>query len=529
MSMRVATGDEKSERKVSSPSRERHALGVLCGLAAGAWLGGAEAPIKVVTGSMSPFAVSLCMVAGVFVARWTFPTLLRGTGSIFGDLRAQPHLMVWAVLAGALWAVANTLTVFAIRDVGLGVAFPLWNANCLIGLLWGVVLFRELRGASLGNRLKVGGGAVGIVASAMVLGLSLMPDHGGASATGHALAGIVAALGASLLWGTMYVPYRKAYLSGMNPLSFVTVFTVGELGTMTVLAVTLGGGGHALGRELASNRGSLFWLFVGGFCWVIGDIFQQYATKFIGIGRGIPLSNTNQLWGLGWGALVFGELAGVSRAHVWQVVGGSVAMALSALAISTAAAGEGEERETEAAMLRESRHYGLEREVGGAGDDTRDHPGARDAQGGRVHAGRDGLIVILAVGIFLTLGWFAARPGVLFHGGWALGLSAVSVAMSMGVGWRLWSQTGFSESSGAGKRLPGETKETRVSKARHGAPRLSFAMDRDEDTGEAQGTEIRAVRSGFRAMAGSILRDVQFWIPASVLGLGILMLGLIRG
>ena len=96
-----------------------HGLGVACGLAAGVWLGGAEAPTKLVTIGISPFAVSLAMVLGVFVARWTLPTLLKGTDYVFRDLFAKPHLMVWAVLAGALWAVANTLTVFAIRDVGL--------------------------------------------------------------------------------------------------------------------------------------------------------------------------------------------------------------------------------------------------------------------------------------------------------------------------------------------------------------------------------------------------------------------------
>jgi len=53
----------------------------------------------------------------------------------------------------------------------------------------------------------------------------------------------------------------------------------------------------------------LFWLLLGGFCWVIGDLFQQYATKYVGISRAIPLSNTNQLWGFAWGVLVFGELS----------------------------------------------------------------------------------------------------------------------------------------------------------------------------------------------------------------------------
>ena len=36
----------------------------------------------------------------------------------------------------------------------------------------------------------------------------------------------------------MYIPYRKAYLTGMNPLSFITFFTVGELITMLILAIS---------------------------------------------------------------------------------------------------------------------------------------------------------------------------------------------------------------------------------------------------------------------------------------------------
>src|SRR5450755_4414032 len=219
-----------------------HGLGVVCGLTAGVWLGAAEAPTKLVNAGFSPFAISLCMVAGVFTARWTFPTLLKGTSYVFADLAEKKHLIVWALLAGALWAVANTLTVFAIRDVGLAVAFPMWNANSLIGLLWGRILFRELEGASGKNIAKVVAGAIAIVIAAVMLGFSTI--HGGSMGQ-HALRGIAAALGASLMWGTMYVPYRKAYLSGMNPLSFVTAFTVGELGTVLALAVTLGGGSHA--------------------------------------------------------------------------------------------------------------------------------------------------------------------------------------------------------------------------------------------------------------------------------------------
>jgi len=215
-----------------------HGLGVVCALTAGVWLGAAEAPTKLVNSGLSPYAISLCMVAGVFTARWTVPTLLKGTRYVFADLRRNKHLILNAILAGMLWAVANTLTVFAIRDVGLTIAFPLWNTNSLVGILWGRLLFGELKGASARNVAKVVVGALAIVAAAVMLGFSTIHGNSGAHG-GRALSGVLAAAGASLLWGTMYIPYRKAYISGMNPLSFVTVFTIGELGTCFALVLAL--------------------------------------------------------------------------------------------------------------------------------------------------------------------------------------------------------------------------------------------------------------------------------------------------
>jgi hypothetical protein len=109
--------------------RRLQALGVLSGVTAGAWLGAAEAPTKLVTLGIPPVAISFVMVLGVFLARWSLPALIRGSAGVRADLARAPHLVVWALLGGGLWAVANTLTVYAIRDVGLAIAFPLWNAR----------------------------------------------------------------------------------------------------------------------------------------------------------------------------------------------------------------------------------------------------------------------------------------------------------------------------------------------------------------------------------------------------------------
>src|SRR6195256_1910163 len=123
----------------------------------------------------------------------------------------------------------------------------------------------------------------------------------------------------------------------MNPLSFVTFFTFGEVGMMAALALSFTGRA-GLWHQLVDAREVLFWLMLGGFVWVIGDLCQQYAAKYVGISRGIPLSNSNQIWGLVWGLLVFGELRGGAATTYGQVIGGSLLMGLGALAIALASA-----------------------------------------------------------------------------------------------------------------------------------------------------------------------------------------------
>ena len=419
-------------RKVAEVS-SLHSLGVASGLAAGVWLGAAEGPTKLVNVGFSPFAISLCMVAGVFTARWTFPTLLKGTKYVFSDLAENKHLIVWAVLAGAIWAVANTLTVFAIRDVGLAVAFPLWNTNSLVGLLWGLLLFNELKGAAARDIAKVVLGAIAILGGAILLGFSTIQAN--QSSSHRALAGVAAALGASLLWGTMYVPYRKAYISGMNPLSFVTVFTVGELATVFLLVLAFDGGFRAPIFHSAQARPMLFWLFLGGFAWVIGDIFQQFATKYVGIGRGIPLSNTNQLWGLAWGTLVFGELA-ANPAHKIFVVSGSLVMILGVLAISTAGATGGERASRNRAVRRECERYGLSYERLLAANE-----GAEFTERERARSLWDYCIICAAVGVFIWLATNAAVPALHMDYRWLTVLVVVLLATAVGFGWRLWKTT----------------------------------------------------------------------------------------
>jgi drug/metabolite transporter (DMT)-like permease len=423
------TLDEQTSR-----ARKLQVLGILSGFTAGAWLGAAEAPTKLVSVGVSPVVISLIMVIGVFLARWSLPALILGTSSIHADVRRAPHLIIWAILAGCLWAVANTLTIFAIRDVGLSIAFPLWNSNSLLGILWGFIFFNELRQAGFWRWAGVWGGALVMCAGATILAVA-SASQGPAS---HSLRGVWAALGAGILWGTMYIPYRKAYLTGMNPLSFVTFFTFGELGMMGALAASYTGLGP-LWHQLVGARDVLFWLMSGGFIWVIGDLFQQYAAKYVGISRGIPLSNTNQLWGLLWGVLVFGELHGRSAPQYVQVIGGSLLMMLGVGAIAFSSATSKEQTWWKEAAQRESHRYGIAADYVAARMEGRQADDERKPS----RTALDWLLVAIATGAFIFFGAMARVPQMSLHWGAAALLSVASVVLLVVCGVTLWRTTRF--------------------------------------------------------------------------------------
>jgi drug/metabolite transporter (DMT)-like permease len=421
--------------------RKLQLVGILSGFGAGAWLGAAEAPTKLVRLGVSPLIVSLLMVVGVFLARWSLPALIRGTGQMRLDIRQAPHLIVWGILAGCLWAVANTLTIFAIRDIGLSIAFPLWNINSLLGIFWGYLLFNELRDAGKFRWLTVLGGALLMFAGATLLAIASSAQ----SPAAHPFRGIAAALAAGVLWGTMYVPYRKAYLTGMNPLSFIAFFTIGELGMMLSLSLVYGGGPDALFHQLEVAQPVLFWLMLGGFVWVIGDLFQQYAAKYIGISRGIPLSNTNQLWGLLWGILVFGELRGLSPSLYAQVIGGSLLMAVGAGAIALSSVTVKEHARWKQAADREGQRYKVDAAYVQAALSGQDAITTANSASSTSNARSwlDYFLVVAATTIFVTLAVLARAPNLSLNWPALIVLTAAMLIFLLACGVALWRTTRF--------------------------------------------------------------------------------------
>ena len=216
-----------------------HQLGVIAGLTAGVWLGAAESSIlKAVNIGLSPFSVSLCMVAGVFTC-WTFLYPQReGTSCA---IRRRPRLPAKSTssslgcsLAGPL-GMANTLTVY-LRSAMSASPSPFPCAEP-----------RQLHPSASSGAASSSAGANGKVIARVLLGtwqssclVSIMLGFSGAAAAQPASArcsGHLPSIPSDQLHvGHHADPLPQGLSEQHEPLSFVTAFTRRRARNVLVLA-----------------------------------------------------------------------------------------------------------------------------------------------------------------------------------------------------------------------------------------------------------------------------------------------------
>jgi len=206
---------------------------------------------------------------------------------------------------------------------------------------------------------------------------------------------------------------------------------------MTALAVRYLGGFSELWRQIAAAGQLQFWLLAAGFIWVIGDIFQQYAVKYIGVSRGIPLSNSNQLWGLVWGAVAFREFRGWGHSAVAAALYGSTLMALGLAAISFSTANKAEHGKWREAADREQRRYGIDAQFVSSAMEGRPLPTAS------ARRWWDGLLVLAATAIFVWRASVSSLPSITLNWQAVFGLIGLGLALLLAATISLWKLTRF--------------------------------------------------------------------------------------
>jgi glucose uptake protein len=238
-------------------------------LAWGTWL----APSQKVVFRNQQIKTFYVAVANLALA--TLVALLQGLRGLSWDVFWPPFL------GGLVWAVSGFLAFTATDRLGMARAFGLWApVNVLVSILWGVIIFGEM--------LNEGPQTLALLALALLITLAgvlliIFARGFGAAAQprGTLWPGLLAALGAGVLWGSYFIPIQLSAAS-----MWVAAFplSVGIFTGSSVLAL--------LARQPVrlSQHSDTLRVLVTGLLWGIGNYGMLLLVEQFGAGRGFTIS-----------------------------------------------------------------------------------------------------------------------------------------------------------------------------------------------------------------------------------------------
>lgn len=260
---------------------------------------------------------ALGLVAGALVWGMTGGSLGHSGQTFFADVASAPlEPIIYAVLGGVVFNVANLLLVAAIEVAGLAVAFPVG-----IGLALVIGAVSNYLISPAGNPLLLFGG-VALVTVAIVADAAAYRQRE-RTATAASVRGIVLSLIAGTLMGTFYPLVARAMHSTHAPgaYSIALFFTLGAL-ACTVPA-NLFFMRHPLdGKPPVSGAGywSAPWTWhlaglVGGGIWCSGAVsnFLASGAHLVGPAVSYSIGQGATMISACWGVFVWREFAGAPR------------------------------------------------------------------------------------------------------------------------------------------------------------------------------------------------------------------------
>lgn len=234
--------------------------------------------------------------------------------SFFQNLQAADQSnIIWALVAGFIFNIANLLLVAGIAIAGLAVAFPIAIG---IAVVEGVVLSYALQPKGNGWFLAVG------VALAIAAILFDAMAYNRLSAAGRKVSrkGIVINIVSGLLMGGFAPFVTRALTSGhtLTPYTVAVLFSVGAFLCCFIVNV------YFMKRPLDGEPVSFsgFWKaspsdhllgVLGGVIWGLGGSFNFIAAGFVGVPISYAIGQSAPMIAALWGVLVWKEFAGADR------------------------------------------------------------------------------------------------------------------------------------------------------------------------------------------------------------------------
>ena len=250
-----------------------------------------------------------------------------------------------ALIAGAIFNIANLLLVAAVDIAGLAIAFPIAIG---IAVVEGVILSYALQ--PRGQMVFLGAGVSLAVVAVLfdarayrILSRSSAPMAIGVEPTSSAAKGIIISIVSGILMGGFapFVTHALTAGNSLTPYSVAALFSIGALLCCIVVNT------YFMKRPLhgpsaifadyfrAGPRNHLLGL-AGGVAWAVGGCFNFIAAGFVGVPISYAIGQSAPLIAAGWGVLVWQEFKGAPKgawtALAWMAAAYIVAIGLIAAA-----------------------------------------------------------------------------------------------------------------------------------------------------------------------------------------------------
>jgi len=321
------------------------ALGYIAVAGAILFFGSFAVPLKtkkVQEAKVDPVIFQLYYSVSIFVSSWLVLTYVPFVFTYFG------------IIGAALWVPASILSIVAINHLGMSIAVGVWcGVTVLTSFLWGAIAFskeeklRSLPLAILALFLLILG-IVGLSfsntdfvknAGKKQKGYSRINDEETSlkngerkyssetdaqknhkapeqSAQRKPIIGFICALILGLMNGSMMVPlrYTPKEAQGIN---YIVSFAIGVLIVTPICAIV-----YFLVRRKKPEfhfRVAVIPGLITGLLWNLGNFFSIYATLYLGLTIGFPLTQTCLVVSGLWGMLVYKELSGARTIILWII------------------------------------------------------------------------------------------------------------------------------------------------------------------------------------------------------------------
>lgn len=210
-------------------------------------------------------------------------------------------LNIYGLLSGVLWALANSIFLVAVPNLGLAKAVPVGSSLVIsLSFLWGIA-FKEMPDGIMT-------GILGIVF--IILGVAVISSVGSAKSQ-NIKKGLLAAVLAGSIWGSQLVPIKVGQVATKD---FFFSLCIGIFISGLIIF---------LKKKIKFTKETIKEGVLSGLIWNIGNLLSLLSLSIIGLSKMGPISQSATLVAVFWGLFYFKELSG-RKARLQILIGAAI-------------------------------------------------------------------------------------------------------------------------------------------------------------------------------------------------------------